>query len=105
MPDLGQYEGAPITVGVTRAGEIFNTSVFAGDFFGLGDTPTAPKIRRAKDGAQTFKALPPLDKHMATQRVIACIHGLVKKHYDLGLQRNPYWTRDFFSAAAAAAGN
>ncbi|WP_331255557.1 hypothetical protein [Candidatus Bealeia paramacronuclearis] len=45
LPDLGKYENCPITVGVTKTGELFHTSLFDGDVFGLGQLSLPRKFK------------------------------------------------------------
>jgi len=96
---LGQYEQTPVTAGVTRSGEVFNTSVFSGDFFGLGSLPLTPQMTREMGGAKTFSQLPTFIQFGLASEVSERILSLVKAHYDTDLSRNTHWSRDFYSAA------
>jgi len=98
-PWLGQYEQTQVTAGVTRSGEVFNTSVLSGDFFGLGSLPLTPAMTREMGGAKTFSQLPTPIRFGLASDVSERIHSLVKARYDTDLSRNTYWSRDFYSAA------
>ena len=98
-PDLGQYEQTPVTVGVTRSGEVFNASVNSGDFFGLGGIPFHPQMAKDFNGAKSFSQLPVFLQSMMARDVSERITLLIKGHYDTNPKRNTYWSRDFFSAS------
>jgi hypothetical protein len=95
LPHLGQYELTPVTVGVSKTGDVFNTSIFNIDLFGVGAKPL-PRMKKRK--AQVVNNLPATEKPPIMQSVCNVILEAVKQHYDTDPLHNTYWTRPFFSA-------
>lgn len=94
LPHLGQYEFTPVTIGISKTGDVFNTSIFNIDFFGVGPKPLPPTM----GGAQAVNDLPATEKPPIMQSVCNVILQSVKQHYDSDSLHNTYWTRPFFSA-------
>ncbi|MBL8676267.1 MAG: hypothetical protein JNJ47_02410, partial [Alphaproteobacteria bacterium] len=85
LPNLGQYEFSPVTIGVSKTGDVFNTSIFNVDLFGVGTKLLPPAM-----GGTQVADLPATGKPPMMQSVCNGILQAVKEHYDTDLSRNTY---------------
>lgn len=98
---LGQYEGTPITVGVTKTGEVFNTSPFTVDLYGLYDVPFPPNSQEKNIRTTPINGQALLNMGFIA-RVDNIIFPMIREHFVGITQKNrdsiKYWTKPFFSA-------
>jgi hypothetical protein len=98
LPNLGQYAEAPVTIGVTKKGVIFHTSLVAEDVFGLDSVKLPPELR----DYEKFSQLPILLKYLLhTNFFKGGLCPIVQSHFVGGLTKvfnSGYGDLSFFSS-------
>lgn len=100
LSGLGQYEGTPITVGVTKEGVVFTTSPFTVDLYGLYDIPF-PSTAKEKSIRSTLVEGQALCNMGFITRVDNLIFPMIREHF-AGIKKEnmnnmKYGTKPFFS--------
>lgn len=93
-PALGQYELAPVTIAVSKTGEVYNTSIMNVDFFGVGKK--APP-KGVKTRTKSIDAQPIWERFDVTSNVRNLVSRSIQSHYDTNPDRLDFDTRDFYT--------
>ena len=98
LPPLGQFEGTALTVGVTREGQVFHTSLVAEDVFNLEEAKLPSKMRKFE---KFSKLVPERKEELVMGLTTQVLCPTVRAHFVVNpeiIERSGYGDLAFFSS-------